>query len=556
MIRTRFLSREEVVSINHVLKARARRYIAAYEKDWLYPGATTWESVAKILLPRDELYRFGGEIYVGYQDGSTHYQDAFGRTSSAHDFLKKDARSNLRPNDLCGCGSGRRFKKCCGGIEPGDRPLWNVFSIRERNLALCRAVVDILGLNKGKTWEDVRRELSDEQVKRIHEFVAALWPADTSIADLLPRPDRHILRAVYLGFTDPRTVAQSVTSWLAYFDEIVIVHPFPNPSFLKPEFSPTHVPAQHKSQFLKNVSLLLSLAPLVDAGLIHMVPDPMEFNAAFRQHSMAIGQSRRTDIKLEKSDQDLAMALGKDELRRALARLPEDQQRRVVRRARPSITPDLLDRTIRYMKDDWRDDPLALLQPAVPGEAGAELQILKGMNLELAMFVAHLTGSIIYTDSPTQWNQLLRHAKRQNDSDGTSPWLSVVHAIQETSLITELNPEINLELRRAGSLGQIRRVLRQTFNAVLTAQGDVAKQVSAELARRLRTAAIRAEGEWHGCTTTIVPSLRVRRRMKLSVPANGFELTTAHRLLVAFGRTSNLGPVSVGVFVDPAPVQT
>ncbi|HTE41869.1 MAG TPA: DUF4238 domain-containing protein, partial [Steroidobacteraceae bacterium] len=312
MIRTRFLTSEEVSSINQVIKARARRYVAAYEKDWLYPEAGAhdeWQSVAKTLLPRDELWHFGGEIYVGYKDGSTQYQDAFGRTSNAHEFLtKKTPPTTLQPNDPCGCESGRKYKKCCDGLAVEDRQPWDVFSIRERNLMLCRATIDILGLNSGKTWDDVRRELSEAQVKRIHEMLEFLWPADTNIADLLPRPDKRVFRAVYLGLVDPRTIAASVTSWLAYFDEIIIVHPFPNPSYMRPEFSPTHSPAQHKSQTLKNVSLLLSLMPLIEAGLIHLVPDPMEFNAEFRQRIMAMAESRGAGFKLDKTDVEVGMA--------------------------------------------------------------------------------------------------------------------------------------------------------------------------------------------------------------------------------------------------------
>jgi hypothetical protein len=64
----------------------------------------------------------------------------------------------------------------------------DVFSIRERNLMFFRAIENILVLNTGKSWEDMRREPSDEQVKKIHTTYAALWPKDTTIADLLPRP--------------------------------------------------------------------------------------------------------------------------------------------------------------------------------------------------------------------------------------------------------------------------------------------------------------------------------------------------------------------------------
>ena len=44
----------------------------------------------------------------------------------------------------------------------------DIYSIRERNLMLVGAIENILRLNRGKSWEDVRRELSEEQVKGIH----------------------------------------------------------------------------------------------------------------------------------------------------------------------------------------------------------------------------------------------------------------------------------------------------------------------------------------------------------------------------------------------------
>lgn len=555
MIRTRFLTREEVVSINQVLKTRARKYIAAHEREWLYPEATRrdgWETVAKILLPRDDLWHFGGETYVGYKDGTTHYQDAFGRTSSAHEYLKKkNPPPTPRPDDPCGCASGHRFKKCCYGIALGDRPPWNVFSIRERNLMLCRAIIDTLGLNNGKTWQDVQRELSDAQVKRIHEMMEFLWPADTNIAELLPRPDKHVFRAVYLGLVDPRTIAGSVTSWLPYFDEIIVVHPFPNPSYMRPKFSPTDSPAQHKSQTLKNVSLLLSLMPLIDAGIVHMVPDPMEFNAEFRRSLMAMAGARAADLKLENSDMAVARKLGEDDFRRAFQRQPEDVLRRQIQDSQPTITPELLEGTIRYMKESLQNDPFALLQPLVPGEAGSQLQLFRGMSLELAMFFAQLTGSIIYTDSPAHWKQLINHSKLSKGQDGASPWEILTNAVRKIDLITELNPLINLELREAGLLGHARRVFLRIRNTVLITGKSEVRQTAEWLARKLDIAVRRSEKEWDGCTTKILPSQRLQRRMELHIPKDGLVLTTAHRLLVTFGRSNYMKSVPFAVLVDP-----
>ena len=54
MIRTRLLTRDEVVSINSLLKARSRRFLAAYECEWVFPereSTVGWEDIGKVLLP-------------------------------------------------------------------------------------------------------------------------------------------------------------------------------------------------------------------------------------------------------------------------------------------------------------------------------------------------------------------------------------------------------------------------------------------------------------------------------------------------------------------------
>ncbi len=272
-IRTRKLNAQQVVSVNHILKSRAHRFIAATEEAWLYPERTaspTWKDHAGVLLPPDdELWHFGGETYIGYKDGKTDYQDAYGRTSKAHEYLKKDSpESEPGPEDWCVCGSGHRFRECCRDLDLADRPPANVFSIRERNLMLMRAIEDILGLDNGKSWEDVRRELTDEQVARIHTAYASLWPKDTNLAELLPRPDGRKLRALYIGLIDPRTIAASVIGWIPYFDEIIVLNPFLNGAFVRPEYSPIESPRQYKEQTIKNVALFMTLIPFVQAGIV------------------------------------------------------------------------------------------------------------------------------------------------------------------------------------------------------------------------------------------------------------------------------------------------
>ena len=136
LIRSRSLADHEVQRINVVLRSRARRYIAAAEREWLLPEehvTEEWATIDSVLLPpAEELYRFGGEMYWGLNDGTTFFQDAFGRTAPENTYLKKPLpKKKISPNEPCGCGSGRKFKRCCRNKKHNQRPSWIFKSIRE-----------------------------------------------------------------------------------------------------------------------------------------------------------------------------------------------------------------------------------------------------------------------------------------------------------------------------------------------------------------------------------------------------------------------------------------
>ena len=560
MVRTRKLTRDQIVGINSLLKAGSRKYLAGYEESWLFPERTEgmeWKDIGEILLPpRDQLGRFGGEMLIGFADGSTRFQDPFGRIDKFHEFLRKDARSTLpAAGDPCGCGSGRRYRKCCRGVASDDRPPWDVLSLRERNLKFAGAVDDILGLNKGKTWEDVRRDLSDDQVRDVHLMLEGLWPKNTNVADLLPRPDKRVFRAVYLGFVDPRTIALSVISSLLYFDEILIVNPFPNPVYYKRDFSPTQSPAQHRSQMLKNVVVLMALEPFIDAGLLHLVPDPMEFNSDFRRVVMEMSRERGGNWALKDDETRSALALCRNELERWVLRLSEEEQRHLIRESRPGITPELLERSVNSMKEKLLSDPLALLQPVSAGNGG-EMKALRGMNLELALFFAHLTGAAVYTDEPAHWRQLHEHTNVGSTASQQARWLPLIDRVRRMTHLIEADPTVVFEARKAGKLGRVRRVFRRIWKVASTCGTDADfDENMMRVVRTLEGSSTRAGAEWDVCSATASPPERVGRRIELSVSPKGFGMNTVHRLLVTSGRTKYAENVPLALYLTFGGIQ-
>ncbi|MDO9218482.1 MAG: DUF4238 domain-containing protein, partial [Lacisediminimonas sp.] len=214
-IRTRKLSGHEVSQINAIVKARAHRYIAAGREDWLYPEQRvpdSWRDLgAPLRPPASELWHFGGQIYAKFDDGRVHYQDEFGRTEKRHEALQKEPLTTLRGGDICGCGSDRSYRVCCQTRPVHLRPSWTELSIRERNLALYRATVEILRMEPGTTWAEVRRDLTDDQISRLYGAFTAFWPLETDLLQLLPKPDGRP-RAVYTGSIHPALINEFAVS--------------------------------------------------------------------------------------------------------------------------------------------------------------------------------------------------------------------------------------------------------------------------------------------------------------------------------------------------------
>lgn len=80
----RVLTEEEVVEINFVTKQRALHYIAAAEKDWLYPERHLrddhWRKLGDgyLFMPDPRHIYMGGETFIGYKDGTSEGFGAYG----------------------------------------------------------------------------------------------------------------------------------------------------------------------------------------------------------------------------------------------------------------------------------------------------------------------------------------------------------------------------------------------------------------------------------------------------------------------------------------------
>ena len=91
----RQFNEQEVREINFIIKSRAYRYIAAAEKDWLYPekyiSKSNWNLYGDryLLMPDPRGVNAGGEIYWGNNDCTGGAIDPYGRLPGDPDFSKE-----------------------------------------------------------------------------------------------------------------------------------------------------------------------------------------------------------------------------------------------------------------------------------------------------------------------------------------------------------------------------------------------------------------------------------------------------------------------------------
>ncbi|MCI5189936.1 MAG: hypothetical protein D3905_09095 [Candidatus Electrothrix sp. AS4_5] len=546
-IRTRKLNKCEVSAINLILKARAKRYIAAEKKEWLYPerqANSTWNSAKTILLPpKDELYHFGGEIFVGYEDGTTLYQDEFGREYPENKYLRKEVPKKIGRNQLCGCGSGRKYKQCCLDKPEKDRSAWDVLSIRERNLILYRGVYDILGINKGKTWNDIRRELSNDQIVDIYNLYWSLWQIETNLFKLLPKPDNR-LRVLYTGMLDPRTIVLPLAT-IPCFDEIIIQHPFVHPKAVNKEFSPLENPHQHKYQTFKNIFFFLSIEPFVRSGQVNFIPDPCMFDHFLRHEMMNMAEDRRSNQPSDESEKQRIMKLGEEDFFRIMRGQTKEQLKHQIKRSSPDLTSEKIDNIIKYMRELDNNDPLALLQDDLCKERGQLMMSSMSPNFEMSLFTAQITGSAILTDSETRWDEFVRS---QSVNGGQISYLMkpLTDIINNYQYTLSADPNLNLDQAVVAKFG----ALRKLFQEVLIHTREKRSEPSVSLFDKFKSDFEKGTKNIHDSYNKQEESL-FKARLKFLIPQWGFTHNNVQRLLIKSGSSGHLNNVPMSIFLEP-----
>ncbi|MGF1631250.1 MAG: DUF4238 domain-containing protein [Kiloniellaceae bacterium] len=549
-IRTRKLTSEEVIRINRVLKARANRYVAAGKEEWLYPETSSTEPWADLrgafLPPKSDLWRFGGELYARFESGEVYYQDAFGRTEKEREFLKKEPyQKPPRDRDLCGCGSGRAFGPCCKHKPVTLRPTWGELSIRERNLILFSGISDILGLEVNREWVSVRRNITDEKIKKVYGLYDALWPRETNFLAMLAKPD-GAARAIYTGILHPSVISNYALGLSLYFDELLIQHPFIHPRSVSKEYSPLEYPATYRQEFLNSVALIIAMMPLVDCGLVTLFPDPCNFDIHLRDQMRQMAKLRSHGIESDPKEEAGFIELMQEDQKRSMLLMPREALRRQVQRQSPELDETAVEAVLRDF-DRYRElDPLSVLQEgSLEGgpNGGQTIPIKMAPNFEVAMYLSQATGSCIVTDSVGRWSELVAASRR--GVQGKLPLSQLRASMEQADFIIPHDPQEIAALASEGLFGEYPHLMRKVFKylTVLPTKGSKPNVEASLNARFKRT---------HGSARTSAKRSGAyfsEARVSCLWPAGGIHDNNVNRLLLMSSSEHHLDSAPMALFV-------
>jgi len=404
--------------------------------------------------------------------------------------------------------------------------------LRERNLRFINALFNVLELGHEMPWTQVQRELSDEQVARIHRLSQWLWPADTDLAALLPKPRSDLVRALYMGLSDPRLLGENVAALCPVFDQILVMDPFMFARNMRPDFSPLDNPDQHKQQFLKNALFWLSLAPLIQVGKVLVFPDPGDVNPELGRAVLEMARARTAEWEIEPAECEEMRWLTQEDVERSMKRMPDEFWLAQLRRSKPGISDEEAAQVVDLMRRQQEHDPFALLQPVREGRTG-QLLMMRAVNLEIALFVAQVTGAVIVTDVSAMWRQLHAHTRVAASGRETSTSFGPLR------FTAPLHPSVAVEvseLTEAGAVQSAVSYLKDTID-----RGSDQKEIGLALEtvqERLGALSVPIE---------VMDKDLPRAQLSLtpSIPKSGFESPTAQRLIVSFG--SEGAPVHIGL---------
>jgi hypothetical protein len=248
-----------------------------------------------------------------------------------------------------------------------------------------------------------------------------------------------------------------------------------------------------------------------------------------------------------------------------ISRLPVEAQINQIKKALPNLSEKEVQAQLDYLGKQKEAHKLWLNQP-LPEEG--ELRIMRmGANLELGMFLAQLTGSYLYTNRHSQWDEIL--STKQTTESEPEVWSPLTQAFQqlEFDFLDNVSADFVVGLKEEERLASLRNYLRKIWKNIETQNSSIRESTVKEFKDELIEEHAKAKDEWKQIDTklrdwvlgkgtmasgiALGASQILTGGMNWQVPAAGFCLNAVNELLNARAKRKSFRTnTALSVFID------
>src|SRR5262249_58607498 len=118
-------------------------------------------------------------------------------------------------------------------------------------------------------------------------------------------------------------------------------------------------PKSYRQEFLKTTLFFLSLMPLVNLGLVNLIPDPYDFDFHLREQMM---MTRARSTRFDPKDDPRLLKTMNEDHRRGIMLVPPDAIRRQLRKLMPNLDEKEVEEAMRAGVRRRGRVPLRVLQ--------------------------------------------------------------------------------------------------------------------------------------------------------------------------------------------------
>jgi hypothetical protein len=288
--------------------------------------------------------------------------------------------------------------------------------------------------------------------------------------------------------------------------------------------------------------------PLIELGLVNLIPDPCNFDVHLRDQMLHMAKSRSAGMQIDRRKEPRMEQLMKQDFQRGIMSLPRDTLRSQLMKAVPSLDEVREDEALRYIEQLKERDPLAVLQEdsLAGGEKGGQLNMMKlAPNFEMAMYLAQATGACIVTDSFFRWTEIKR-AIRERAGTPYPNLATLARNIESSEFAFPQNVTDIAAFAFDKTFAAYSTLMQDTFK-YLSNLGDRGPKPNREAQLTSRFA------KAHAPVQTAIKKARIptkEARISCVFPSGGIQDNSVNRLLLMSSSERHLPSVPMAFFIE------